>query len=215
MPIGDLGLTGVIGGVLQEKPKIPEFTPVDAQAEQRKAISGNMSSIPGLEQMASQLNDFYSGEMTKNLESLNPGYGALRSKQLGVINDELSGKMPGLDDWVKRRGAETAADTGTSGSFALGQELNIGFQARNQLINQGLSAGDRWTATATKPALFDVSSMFVDPKTQIGLAESERNAKFQRDYVSNQNDAAHSFGTIVGQSLIKSDAEMNQVISSL
>lgn len=217
MPLGDLGLTGVIGGLLQDKPKIPPFVPVSGQAEQAKAISGNLAQLPTLENLTGQINTFLSGQQAKQTEALSPGYAAARAQELGVAQSEMAGELPGFNDWIKRTAAETATATGSDlgSSFSFGQEANIGFQAKSQLIQSGLAATDRWIAEAQKPQSFDFTSMFVTPQQQIGLATEERNAQFQVGMVNAQNDAAHSFSTIVGQSLIQSDQQMNQALSSL
>lgn len=219
-PLGsfsDMGAINVLGGILQDKPKIPAFVPVSGQAEQAKAISGNLSELPTLENLTSQINTFLSGQQTKDIEALNPGYAAARTQELGVARSEMAGELPGFNDWLKRTAAETATASGSDlgSSFSFGQEANIGFQAKANLIQSGLAATDRWIAQAQKPQQFDFTSMFVTPQQQIGLATEERNAQFQVGMLNAQNDAAHSFSTIVGQSLIKSDAEMSQAMSSL
>src|SRR5689334_2614358 len=100
------------------------------------AAKANLAALPDITDLAIKSTDLYADLM----ERAQPGYKAMLKASGEDISQMLAGKLPGMDEWVKRRAAETSADTGTGGSFALGQELNLGFTARSNLISQGLSA---------------------------------------------------------------------------
>jgi len=126
-----------------------------------------------------------------------PGYAKVRDKATANISDWLAGKVPGdVSDQVMRSAAGKSLYGGFGGS---GMARNLGARDLGltslDIMGKGLSAAERWIAQS-KAGLnqFDVSSMFVTPQQQIGLATEERNAKFQRDYVQNQWDWYGSFG---------------------
>lgn len=166
-------------GLFGEKPDVPQAP--DYLAELKKTIEGDTALMPDLATLSSSATALY----RQIMEQAHPGSIALETAAQKDIAGLLKGELPGMDDYIKRRGAETAADTGTGGSFALGQELNIGFQQRSRLIGEGLSAADRWAQNAQRNT-FDFSKMFFGP----GEAIQQADAKWNRDWLAAQVKAA-------------------------
>ena len=54
------------------KPKVPEFVPIDAQQEQGRAITGNLSALPQITDLASKYNQFNTAEINKAIGATDP-----------------------------------------------------------------------------------------------------------------------------------------------
>lgn len=215
-------LPQIIGGLLQTKPEVPDFTGIDLQQEQNKAIAGNAGVVPKLQDLASKVNTFESGELLKRLNTLSPGYSQLLDKLRTTAEDQLSGN---LSETTKRQlaqfSAERGAFQGTSGAGTSQFDQNrtlrdFGLSVENQ-ISKGIDTATRWLATAqaAKGSMFDFTSMFITPQQQAQFDVNERQQKFQRDFVSNQINAQYSTGTIVGQAIQKTDDQIMQIAASL
>lgn len=207
----------IIGGLIKPKMNAPAFTSVDAQAEQQKAIAGNIASLPSIEDLASKYSDFANTDLLKQMNKLIPGYSDIMSKEGEQIKSLLSGELPkDVTDTITRHASELGITTGASQSdfekFGALREMGL---TSLQAISQGFDAASRWIAQAAKPVQFDFSSMFLTPQQQIGLDVEERNAKFQRDWTQNLLDYQQNPMTIIGDSLIKTDAQLAQIAASV
>lgn len=197
-----------IGGLLQEKPNIPAYQPIDASAEAGKAIAGNRANLPADEALASGVNTFNQDQLLAQIRKAIPGYDAIASKTSSNISDFLAGKIPqDVQDLVNRSSAARAVSGGYGGS-----QLANNLTARDlgttslSLIGQGLDAASRWLTTQrqnTVATQFDVSNMFISPAQQIAVTRENNTGQFQRDYANNLNNAAFSVGDIAGHSLMK------------
>jgi len=58
-----MGLMGLIGGLIQKRPDVPEFKKVDAAAEQKSAITGNVAALGGAGELAKGVNALNQGEL--------------------------------------------------------------------------------------------------------------------------------------------------------
>lgn len=176
-------------------PKVPDFEPIDVQAQQKKAISGNAAALPQLQQLGSRINTFNQNEINRMLEMAMPGYSKLRDKTTSNIMDWSSGKLPqDVSDEVARNAA-TRALYGGYGGTGMGRNLtarDLGLTSLD-LMTKGFDAATRWMGMSKAPQ-FDVSSMFISPQFQTQFAQQERDSKFQHDYVKNQWDWYGSFG---------------------
>jgi hypothetical protein len=211
-------LPQLIGGLLQEKPDVPDFKPVNVQDAQTRAIRGNIASLPDLQSLASQVNEFSSDELLKQLNKLYPGYSELVQQTLGKTKEYLSGEIPkDVERQLRQYSAESATTTGTSGSsFASNQLLRTLGLTSLDMVSKGMDSASRWLAQANaRTPVMDFTSMFINPAFQWQAETSERNSEFQRDWVSNQLDAKYSLGTIAGQALIKTDDQIMGIIASL
>lgn len=213
-------LPQIIGGLLQEKPKVPEFQKINAQAEQSKATQGNIANFGAASQLGSAVNAFNQDQLLGMLRKAIPDYDNMMSQGGNLIQSYMRGEVPrDVQNQISRNASERAVSGGYGGS---GMARNL--EARDlgltslQLTQQGLSSADRWMNSAAQrstPGMFDVSGMFLSPMQQIGLSVGERDSNFQRDWVKNQLDAEYSLGTTVGRAIIKTDDQIMSMASSV
>lgn len=174
--------------LFKNNPKLPDWTPIDPQAQQAQAIKGNTAALGGLEKLAAGVNEITVNEFNKNMEKILPGYGGLRDKTTSNILDWESGKLsPEVQDLISRKAAEGARASGTSGSqFANFSEARTLGITSLDLQQRGTAAASSWIAQAAqRTPQFDITKMFINPMEQIGVATNERNAKFNYDYAKN------------------------------
>lgn len=214
----------IIGRVLQEEPIVPDLPAIDLQQEQQKAVSGNASILPQLQDVANKVNTFESGQLLKRLNELSPGYSDLLNRLRTTAEDQLSGN---LSETTKRQlaqfSAERGAAQGTSGSGGVMSNFDanrsfrdFGLAVENQ-ISKGIDTATRWLsiAQAGKGPMFDFTSMFITPQQQAQFDVNERQQRFQHDFVKNQINAEYSLGTEVGQAIIKTDDQIMAIAASL
>lgn len=199
-----------------KKPSVPELTPLDLGKEQQLAIQQNISGLPAAGELASKTNLFNQQELTKMLEFAMPGYGSKKAKIGENITSMAAGEIPSDISEAVMRNANVRAMGGGYGGTRMAGNLtarDLGLTSLD-LTQKGLDAASRWLSM-TAPKQFDASSMFVTPNTLMDVAFRNTENQFQRDYVKNQTDAKYATGTIIGQSLINTDAQLAQIASSL
>lgn len=213
---GDITGLSMIGGLLEEQPKVPQFIPINTTKEQGKAVAGNVENFSAISNLAGQANMFNQEQLNKMLEMAVPGYQSMVSGIGGRIKEMLSGELPKeISDNIGRNAAYKSL-TGGFGGSGMSRNLvarDLGFSTLD-LIGKGIDAGSRWIATARQSTVapqFDVSSMFITPAQRIAVTEFNRTGQFQRDWMDNQLDAEYSTGTIVGRGL----ADFGQGITGL
>lgn len=194
----------IFAQMVSGKPKIPKLKPIDAQTEQTKAIAGNAASLPALMEQGGRINEFTAGEINRMAELLSPGYGALRDRVVANFNDQISGNIPrDVSMQVQRNSAVKSLYGGFSGS-GMAKNLtsrDLGLTSMD-ITQKGLDSAQRWMmAVRSGTPMFDVTSAFVSPGLQIQTSFAEREAQFQRQYISNLNDWEHSFGKAVGDDI--------------
>lgn len=180
-------------------PDTPPFIPVNAQVEQRRAITGNLAAQPDIETLASRYNQFNWGQINEALGATDPFKDQIATQlSKNRLNWSKGIMSKDLADLVQY---ETAARS-VSGGYG-GTGMHDAALARNYgltsfaLQKEAQSAEESWLKTAAgiyEPAMFNVGSMMISPQQQIALAVEERDKKFQRDYVANQWDWYDSFG---------------------
>lgn len=196
--------TDLIPGLIQGKPVIPKWDTVDLGQSQTKAISQNAASLPALESLASNFNKFSLDQLTQALNTMIPGYDAMTKGAGGDINSLLKGELPtDVSAAVQNSDAAKALTGGFGGSGMAGDLVarDLGLTSLD-LVGKGLSAAQSWIATMgnlTRPAMLDMSSMFVTPQQQFEDTMANQSMQFQRDYVSNMNDWQHSFKYLLGK----------------
>lgn len=146
-----------------------------------------------------------------------PGYAKLRDRITGVNNELLSGQIPeDVSMEVQRRAAAKSFYGGFAGS-GMAKNLtarDLGLTSLD-LTQKGLDSATRWvSAVRSGTPQFDVTSMFVSPALQIQTSFQEREAQFQRKYVSNLNDWQHSIGYLWGQDMRATGETVKQLLSS-
>lgn len=209
----------LIGGLIQGKPTIPAWQPVDLGKSQSQAIASNTASLPALETLGSQINNFNQQQLTALLQQTIPGYTALTTDASKNIDAMLKGDIP-TD--VAAAVQDSAAARSLTGGFG-GSGLSGNLTARDlgltslDLINRGISTAQNWLSTMASIATskqFDVTSMFITPQQQFQDTLENQTMQFQRDYVSNLNDWQHSFGYLAGKDIEGTVSTIESLASS-
>lgn len=207
-----MGLAGsgisFLGSLLQKKPEIPAYVPVDPAAEAAKATAGNTANLQGAENLASSVDSFNQGQMLAELRKAIPGYDSIASSAGSDIASFLKGQIPqDVSDLVNRSTAARAVSGGFGGT-GLANNLtarDLGTTSVG-LIGQGLDAASRWLQSQknlTMPQNFDVSSMFISPAQQIANTRQNNTGAFQQAYATNLNNAAYDPSTLAGTALMQ------------
>lgn len=143
------------------KPNLP-----DPGAEYDKALNKNTAILPKAEALATDINQFNSDALMKQLRANIPGYDEMMAKGGGLINSLLAGEVP--KDILESIQRSTAFKS-FSGGFA-GSQAGAGLTARDlgltslDLAGKGLDAAMRWIGQAkanTTAPMMDVTSMFM------------------------------------------------------
>lgn len=221
-------LPQVIGGLLQEKPKVPGFDAIDTTKVQQEAIAGNLTNFGSLSNLTQKSNKLYADEFIKSAERLFPGLIKGRadafSKGLENILEGLTGKLPSdVEDYLSRKRAEAGVASGTSAGgtsefekFARLRDLGL---TSYEVSQRSLDSASKWIQLATQSLSttpqFDFTKMFWTPQQKAEVEIGERDKEFQHDWVKNQLDAEYSIGTTVGRAMIKTDDQIMQIASSL
>lgn len=209
----------IASNALAGKPTIPEFIKTDLGAEQSKAISENLASLPGAENLASQTNQFNINQIQSMLRQVIPGYDSMVGGATKNIEDELSGRIPAdVSAAVQTSDAARALSGGFAGSGMHGNLVarDLGLTSLD-LTQRGISSAQSWIQSMNSinaPAMFNLSSMFVSPAQQASVTQANNMGQFQRDYVSNLNDWQHSLGVAAAQDLNDSMGTIMSLIGS-
>jgi len=186
------GLTG------DSKPKVPSFTPVNAQTIQQQTLTGNTSALPETIAQTNAINTAQFANIDKLLAQASGGvYDRLRKKSLFNIEDLLGGGD--VTDTLRGTAAANLYRGVAGTGFGLSTSIkNSAAQAQANKA-QGFDSLQRWIAGVSSTYQpVSVAGMFArntyDLPTALGHATEERNAKFQRDFVKNQWDWYGSFG---------------------
>lgn len=204
-------------GAFGDKPKVPQFKPVDANAEQLAAISGNTAALPGAEALASGVNTFNQAELEKMLAVALPGFQNIRSKIGQNISSLVSGQIPGdVAESVARNAAVKSLYSGYGGT-GMARNLtarDLGLTSLD-LTNKGLDSATRWLSSSAVAPRFDVSSMFITPQTRINTAMFNTENQFNRDWLKNQVSAAPDpFMRALGQAFINDESSITSMAGS-
>jgi hypothetical protein len=213
-------LKNAIGGYA-EKPRVPNFEAVDANAEQLAAIAGNQAALPGAQKLAEQTNAFNIDQLQKALASIIPGYSSIQGKQSDIVQAMLRGELPrDVQDAVQQAAASRAVGGGYGGSG-----MNRNLVARDfgrtsfDLTQQGIDTATRWmaqTASMAAPSMMNVTSMFLTPAQRIQHSVNERNAKFNVDWTKNQIKAMPDpWRQALGDAFIQDEYEIMKLVGSV
>lgn len=191
----------ILGGILgkQKAPKQATYTPVDAQAVQKKSIEGNLQNLGQAQNLASQTNSFNQSQATSLMEQAMPGFGAMQKRMIDSMNEDLDNQssLPkDLQDQISRYAAEKGVTRGTSGNFN-------GF---NLVKDFGFNLTD-WKNASRARALNTMSSVFgmtprvnpmspmammVDTNTALNVAGQNNQMQFNSQQAGYNSQAAAS-----------------------
>ena len=209
----------LIGGLIQKRPDVPEFKPVDAQAQQMKVISGNQAALPEAQKMASGINAANQDMLLENLRKAVPGYDKISANASKLVEDYTAPGIPkDIQDLIRRKSTARALEGGFGGSqAATNLELrNLGLTGL-ELAGKKLGAAESWLGFARQNIMapqFDVSSMFLSPQQQISLAVGERDKQFNRAWSNEVNRANNAWETILGKEMQNTEGQIMGIIQS-
>lgn len=173
-------VVGGIGGLLaggQKAAPVAEFKPVDVQAEQQKALAGNLANFGQATTLSSKANSFNQSESTRLLEKALPGIGAIQQRLLAQVNSDLNGGNnlpPELQQQIARQAAEKGVTRGTSGNFQAFSALkDFGFNLvdwQNASRARAMNTLSTVYGMAPRVNIMSPMSSMVDPNTAIGVA---------------------------------------------
>lgn len=173
-----------IGNIFGAKPRIAKYKPVDLQAEQQKAISGNIAALGDI----GTLGNLYSDQELAQLEKILPGYGASTSAGrattdalFAAATPLLHGEIPqDVQDQVMRSSAYQSLMGGYAGS-PMARALtarDLGLTSLDlygrgaSLAGQGVNSMQAWDALARRNML-EPGSFLVSPGQQAANAQQQ------------------------------------------
>lgn len=153
------GYTAASGGV----PQVPS-----PQTTQAQAITGNIANLPKLTGLASDVNAFNLGEVTKQYLAGIPQYNAMTAQSSGNILAALRGEVPSdVTNLLQQSAAERGIATGGAGSpnanAAYLRALGLTSLGQQQYGEQALTGA---VARMPRTGLYNVAGGMVTPEEQ-------------------------------------------------
>lgn len=191
-------VTSILNALLfgGESPDMPVLKPIDLGEEQQKATKSNTAALPGLENLASRVNDFTSGERLKALRNVIPGLDTSIADLMAGLGRGLKGQVPIEDrDRQFNTSAAKALGSGAGGldsGFGRGLvERDLGLQ-KQDIFYKSLGAFQDWLQVGstylTGPQM-DISTAFISPMQQVAFDVQERNTTWNYEWFRNQYEA--------------------------
>ena len=189
--------------------------PIDWQEEQRKAVEGNLATLPQSEKLSAATNTFNQSESNRLMEQALPGWSKLQASMTSTAQNLMTNPYE-LDqdtqDYLQKKAAEMGVSSGARGGF---EKFNLlkdfgvtSMQYGTQRINQAQSLFSTLASTAPRVNPMSPISMFVTPQ-QIASATQQQNISnqqvaqsannLQTQATMNQNQAIWgSVGSVAG-----------------
>ena len=189
--------------------------PIDWQEEQRKAVEGNLATLPQSEKLSAATNTFNQSESNRLMEQALPGWSKLQASMTSTAQNLMTNPYE-LDhdtqDYLQKKAAEMGVSSGARGGF---EKFNLlkdfgvtSMQYGTQRINQAQSLFSTLASTAPRVNPMSPISMFVTPQ-QIASATQQENISnqqvaqsannLQTQATMNQNQAIWgSVGSVAG-----------------
>tara|TARA_R100001086_G_scaffold218484_1_gene135193 strand:+ start:312 stop:1106 length:795 start_codon:yes stop_codon:yes gene_type:complete len=184
---------GFLNKIFGDKVKVPKFKEIDPDAEIDEAFRSIQQRMPEGKRVARSIAEADAETALAVLEQFAPGSQAAIQQQMQNIQAGLRGELPeDVQRLVTDRAAARAFAGGFGGSGAArALELrDLGLTSLQRIDTaMGQSAQAFQTIRGLMPQQQSVSSMFLMPGQRIALAQSERNARFQRDMQAAQAKA--------------------------
>jgi hypothetical protein len=204
-----IGGSSIIGGVLASNKKAPQVAPavpVDLQAEQSKAIKGNLANQDQIEQLLSRSDAYSQGQASKLMEQALPGYSKLSQTLLGRYQQQAQDpySVPkDVQDNLTRIAAERGINRGTAGQtnqYSLLRDLGVNELQYGQSNLQGALAGlTSLTGMAPRVSPASPLSFYVTPGMAAQTAQS--NNMNQQNVAQGAYNAQAAAGNANSQSM--------------
>lgn len=191
------GVAGAFLGGGQKAPAQAPFVPVDLQAEQNKAIQGNLANQSSINSLVSSTNSFDQDQALALSEKAAPGITALRKKltdtSAGLL-DNPYGVPKDVQDNLARIAAERGISAGTRGQFSdfsLLRDLGVNsLQYGNSRINQAGNLASLVSSIAPKVNPMSPLSFYVTPGQSAQVAASNNQGQQQTQQAGNNATTA-------------------------
>jgi len=188
----------IYGDVSKGSP--PTYSPLSAAQIQGESVASNLSSLPSIENLASQSNSFSIDQVQKMLQLVIPGYNNITTGVASNINSLLNGQIPAdVQQQIQSSDAAKALTGGFGGSGIAGNltARDLGLTSLN-LTQSGISSAQSWLSTMAninEPAMFNLSSMFLNPNQVAGFDAGQSQLQYQSELNQyNQPNAAQMIG---------------------
>lgn len=179
-------ILGPVASILGSKKKVaPAISPpIDAQAEQLKAIKGNLANQADIEQLVGTTNKFNQGQAISLMEQAMPGYTSLSRKLTGLASnlaDHPYDVPADVQANMQRLAAERGISTGRHGQaseFSLLRDLGVNqLQYGQSAIGQASGLTGLLASIAPKVNPMSPMSMYLSPQQVIQTAEGNRDVQ--------------------------------------
>jgi hypothetical protein len=184
---------GFLNKIFGDKVKVPKFKEIDPDKEIDEAFRSIQQRMPEGKRVARSIAEADAETALAVLEQFAPGSQAAIQQQMQNIQAGLRGELPeDVQRLVTDRAAARAFAGGFGGSGAArALELrDLGLTSLQRIDTaMGQSAQAFQTIRGLMPQQQSVSSMFLMPGQRIALAQSERDARLQRDMAAAQAKA--------------------------
>ena len=189
--------------------------PIDWQEEQRKALEGNLATLPKSEKLSAATNTFNQSESNRLMEQALPGWSKLQASMTSTAQNLMTNPYELDQDtqsYLQKKAAEMGVSSGARGGF---EKFNLlkdfgvtSMQYGTQRINQAQSLFSTLASTAPRVNPMSPISMFVTPQ-QIASTTQQQNISnqqvaqsannLQTQATMNQNQAIWgSVGSVAG-----------------
>lgn len=189
----------VIGGLVgkQKAPKAAAFKPVDVQAEQRRALSGNLDSADEIEQLVARSNAFTQDQASGLMERAVPGYSRLSGRftdQANKLLDDPYSLPQDVSTNLTRLAGERGISTGVRGQandYSLLRDFGVNsLQYGNSRISQAQSILQTIAGLAPRVNPMSPMSFYVTPGQQIATQDANNRTQFGAQQAQNNANAA-------------------------
>lgn len=158
----------------RKAPGTADYTPVDPQEEQRKAIAGNLANQDDIEQLLTRANKYTQGQASDMMEMAVPGYGKLSA----ALTDQAMKRAqnpydvpPEVEANLTRIASERGVSRGTRGQtnqFSLLRDLGVNqLQYGQQNLRDSLGALQTISGVAPKVSAASPLSFYLTPQQAI------------------------------------------------
>jgi len=176
---------GFLNKIFGDKVKVPKFNEIDPDKEVEAAFKAIQEQLPEGKRIARSFAEADAETALAVLEQIAPGTRENINLQTGNIQAGLRGELPeDVQRFMVDRSVAQAQDGGFGGSQAatFGELRNLGLtslQRADVAMNQ--SAQMFASIRSLMPQQQSVANMFLTPGQRIGVKQTERNLRFQRD----------------------------------
>ena len=166
--------TGQLIGANQIKaPKTAEYTPVDLQAEQAKAIAANNANFEGASALSTKTNTYNQAESNRLMEMALPGWSKLQASLTSTAQNLLKNPYEldaDQEQYLARVASERGMSAGTRGQFSdysLMKDFGISsMQYGQNRIAQAQSLAGMLASSAPRVNPMSPISMYITPQQQ-------------------------------------------------